>query len=217
MKTLDTIKVNTDTIINSISNPMNETLNEVWSNNEIWTISLAIIALITTIIIGLYQYKISKRQILFEERLDKFEKQKGEVVLTSIIMRYFITFTNAWTENAQVKTDIVSVQQFINEVDSISNDLNDLINNPFYIKLIETFPEIINYNTYLKRTIVEQKIIASQDISKFALSSDIFKNFRSFLNVLIEKSENTMIFETKTLKDLIKLVEDFVKLNPVLK
>ncbi len=222
MDTIDTmVKVNVDTLINNVSIPVNETLNKVWSNNEIWTISLAIIALITTIIIGFYQHKTSKRQILFEERLDRFENQKGEVILTSIIIRYFITFLNAWTKNAKVKskvkTDIVSVQQFINEVDSISTDLNNLINNPFYIKLIERFPEIIIYNTRLKRTIVEQKIIANKDLSKFALSSGTFKDFRNFLNVLKVKSENTIIFETQTLKDLMKLIEDFMKLNPVLK
>lgn len=207
----DSIKVVPNDIIQT------SILQESWTNNDKWTFAIAVLALLISIGLGLYQLKLSRKQLLMDLKLDRFESQKGEVQLLSIIIRFFISFNSAWDisnpKNAQLKKDIVSIKQFIIESNTIAADLNTLINNPFYIGLIEKHPIIVKTVVQLRRDIVDQEIKSQNNLNDFALSSESFTNFYDLFYLLKSEQKNSDIFKRELITELETMLTNLVESN----
>ena len=195
--------------------------HSIWTSNEKLTLAVAIFALIISIILGIIQVNISKKQVAIDQKLEKFESQKGEVQLVSLITRYIISFANAWDKSnpkiAYIKTDIVSVSQYLAECNSILDDLNSLINNPFYVKIVEKYPEVIKTIVQFRRDITEQEIKSKQDITAFSLNSEIFNEFYNLFYIIKNESMDSEIFSSQLIIKLEEIMKNLRESNPALR
>lgn len=108
-------------------------------------------AVIISIIFGIIAIRTSwKANRLHTEVLNlskqtnEFEVKKGEILMMAHIGRYFVFQLNCWEfiGSGKMKTDKISIQQYINEMRQLHNDINNLISNPFYIEILKKYPEI---------------------------------------------------------------------------
>jgi uncharacterized protein YdcH (DUF465 family) len=188
------------------------------SINDFWTLLISFLALLATVIIGFSQFRLSKKQEKIDKKLDRFENQKGEVLLISILYRYFVTFvSNLDISNpkvSKVKIDSISVNQYIIEIDSIISDLNKLVNNPFFIKIIEKYPELNKTIVQLRRDSTEVKIKTQNNSKDLGINQITFLAFYDLFYILKNNTKNSNLFKTKTFKDLEAGLEQLVNNNP---
>lgn len=185
-------------------------------DNDFWTLLISLFALISTILIGFKQNNLSKKQIKIESKLNRFENQKGEVLLASILYRYFVNFISRLDisnpKTSSVKTDLISTSQYTAEMESILSDLTTLMNNPFLIKIIEKYPELNRTIVQLRRDSVKVKI----ESENTGISQSTFLAFYDLFYVLKKNSKDSKLFHTKEFKNLESGLEQLIKTNPSL-
>ncbi len=187
-------------------------------DNDFWTLLISLFALLFTIIIGFKQNRLSEKQIKIEGKLNRFENQKGEVLLASILYRYFVNFINnldiSNPKVSSAKTDLTSTSQYTAEMDSILSDLNTLMNNPFLIKIIEKYPELNKTIVQLRRDSIEVKIKSENNTKDIGINQSTFLSFYDLFYVLKKNSKNSKLFHTKEFKNLENGLKQLVETNP---
>ncbi len=133
-------------------------------------------------------YRLSKK-------IDDFENRKGEILLLNIIGRYFVIQLNCWEPDGPLKKDQVSIENYKSELKQLSNDFNELINNPFYIKFIENHPDINLLIITLRGNIIEREF--SNDM---AVNPLVFDHFYNIYNTLKEEIKGNEILSHQFFK-----------------
>jgi hypothetical protein len=120
-------------------------------------------ALLVSIIFGVYTIIISHKanrlqnEVLeLSKKADDFEIKKGEVLLISFIGRYFIAQLDCWEQSGKMRSDKLSVRKYTNELNQLSNDINSLSSNPFYIAILEKYPEMNLVFISLRYSVIER-------------------------------------------------------------
>lgn len=133
--------------------------------------------------------EIQKETLKLSKKVDDFENRKGEILLLNIIGRFFVIQLNCWEIDGKMRTDKISIKKYINELKQLSNDFNELINNPFYIKFIEKHPDINLLIISLRGAIIER-----ENSEKFGINFHTFEFFYNIYNELkIEIAGNEIL------------------------
>jgi len=125
------------------------------------------------------------------KKIDEFENRKGEILLLNIIGRYFVIHLNYLQTHEKVNSG-VDKKKYISELIQLSNDFNELINNPYYIKFIEIHPDINLLILSLRGSIIEQEKIAVRMINP-----QTFSFFYEMYQVLKNEIQNKQILSHK--------------------
>ena len=156
--------------------------------------------------------EIQIETLRLSKKIDDFENRKGEILLLNIIGRYFVIQLNCWEPNGKMRTDGISVKKFISELKQLSNDFNELINNPFYIKFIENHPDINLLIISLRGTIIER-----ENIKEFGVNFQTFSFFYKAYNDLKEEIKGNPILNHQFFKTTDEAAEFLNKEIPKLK
>lgn len=140
--------------------------------------------------------EIQIETLRLSQKIDNFENRKGEILLLNIIGRYFVIQLNCWELDGRMRTDEISVKKYISELKQLSNDFNELINNPFYIKFIEKHPDINLLIISLRGSIIERE--SSQQFGINYQTFEFFYNIYADLKKEISGNEilNHKYFKT---------------------
>jgi hypothetical protein len=143
---------------------------------EYWISGLA---LLVSIIFGIISWKtFNKANDLQEKVLNlttqakEYEIRKGEIVLMSLLGRYSIIQINCWELDGKMRTTEIDVDQYINELRQLNEGVDDLVTNPFYIEVLEKYPEINLLWIALRRVIIERE----RD-KKMEINPQLFEKF----------------------------------------
>jgi hypothetical protein len=117
-----------------------------------------------------------------EQRRDVLEVRTGEVLLISVLGRYFIVLQNRYELTGKAKTDELSFHQYLSGLIAINRFLGNLSENPFYIKLLEKYPYHMNMiGVQLPRVIVQMKVTNKIVVNPqlHSLISEFYDNVKS--------------------------------------
>ena len=119
-----------------------------------------IISIVFGIIASIASHKTNNLQnevLSLRKQANEFEIKKGEILLMSLIGSYFVIQINCWEPTGKMRTDKISMQQYIDGLKQLNKDVNNLIVNPFYIDILEKYPEINLLWISLRRAIIERE------------------------------------------------------------
>ncbi len=125
------------------------------------------------------------------KKIDEFENRKGEVLLLNIIGRYFVIHLNYLQTHGKVNSN-VDKKKYLSELMQLSNDFNELTNNPYYIKFIEIHPDINLLILSLRGAIIEQ-----EKITGTMINPQTFTFFYDMYQVLKTEIQNKQILSHK--------------------
>ena len=125
------------------------------------------------------------------KKIDEFENRKGEVLLLNIIGRYFVIHLNYLQTQGKVNSN-VDKKKYVTELMQLSNDFNELTNNPYYIKFIEIHPDINLLILSLRGAIIEQ-----EKITGTMINPQTFTFFYEMYQVLKMEIQNKQILSHK--------------------
>ena len=125
------------------------------------------------------------------KKIDEFENRKGEVLLLNIIGRYFVIHLNYLQTHGKVNSN-VDKKKYLSELMQLSNDFNELTNNPYYIKFIEMHPDINLLILSLRGAIIEQ-----EKITGTMINPQTFTFFYDMYQVLKTEIQNKQILSHK--------------------
>lgn len=125
------------------------------------------------------------------KKIDEFENRKGEVLLLNIIGRYFVIHLNYLQTHGKVNSN-VDKKKYLSELMQLSNDFNELTNNPYYIKFIEIHPDINLLILSLRSAIIEQ-----EKITGTMINPKTFTFFYDMYQVLKTEIQNKQILSHK--------------------
>jgi len=151
------------------------------------------VALVISIAFGIISWKTSyKANNLQTEVLNitkqskEFEIRKGEILLISLLGRYFVIQLNCWEQDGKMKTDKISVEKYIHELKQLCEDVDGLVPNPFYIEVLEKYPEINLLWISLRGSIIDRE----QD-QGMAVNPQTFNQFYDLYFKIKKKINNT--------------------------
>ena len=152
-------------------------------------------ALVISIIFGIKTWMTSnqannlqEKVLILTQQAKEFEIRKGEILLMSLLGRYFAIQINCWELNGKMRTDKINTEQYIHELKQLSQDVNDLVTNPFYIEVLEKYPEINLLWISLRRFIIQKE----QD-SKMSVDPQLFDKFHDlYFKIKNEISDRDM-------------------------
>lgn len=177
---------------------------------------IAIISIVSQIISNTKSNDIQRETFRLSKKIDDFENRKGEILLLNIIGRYFVIQLNRWEPNGKMLKDKISSNIYISELKQLSNDFNELVNNPFYIKFIENHPDINLLILSLRRTIVER-----ENSKAFEVNFQTFNFFyKAYKDLKIEIAGNKILEHQffKTCDEAAEyLINEIPKLQPTKK
>jgi hypothetical protein len=137
------------------------------------------LALVVSIIFGVISWKTSKKANNLQEEVlnlttqaKEFDIRKGEILLMSLLGRYFALQINCWEPNGKMRIDKVNTKQYIHELKQLSQDVNDLVKNPFYIEVLEKYPDINLLWISLRRFIIQK-----EEDRKMSVDPQLFEGF----------------------------------------
>lgn len=152
-------------------------------------------ALLISIIFGLLSWKTSKKANKLQEEVlnltteaKEFEIRKGEILMMSLLGRYFAIQINCWGSEGKMRTSKLDTDQYINELKQLSQDVNDLVTNPFYIEVLEKYPEINLLWISLRRFIINM-----EHDQKMSVNYQLFERFYAlYFKIKDEISDQNM-------------------------
>lgn len=178
---------------------------------ESWFALIAIIISIFALIQSCEANKLSKELNKIETERDGREYEKGKVALINLIAKYFILNyqrTEFYGTNFSVRTKSPYSENYIEEIERLSNQFDELIDNPYYIKIFKKYPLIGSINLFLQKEIMFIKNSKSKN-EQYGYDYKVWENmFKAFSvlrkEILSEKemdSDKTLI-ESKELNDI---------------
>ena len=115
-----------------------------------WEYIISGLALLISIIFSLIT-------IFSNRKKDKFEIKKGEILTLGLLGRYFAIQFNCWDQNGHMKSDKISIDIYVQSLQTLITDINALIHNPFYVELLNKYPEFNLLILLLLKNINERK------------------------------------------------------------
>ena len=182
---------------------------------DIGTLVVSLVSVIIAIIFGYKHGALSRRTVELEERLDKFNYKRGEILLASLIAKYFISFISSLdTTNpaqAKQKSDEASRLQQIRICNHFINELHNLSSNPFYIEILEKYPDIIKLEVAMVIRIKQLEV----NTNNTSIDRNLYKMVYTLLKRL-EKNKSSTIFETEIFKNMLLGLAQLNQQNPAL-
>jgi hypothetical protein len=156
-------------------------------------------ALLVSIIFGIVTLlntrkanRLQNEVLNLSKHADEFEIKKGEILLISLLGRYFVIQLNCWEPSGKMKSDKLSIQHFINELKQLNNDINNLITNPFYIEILEKYPEINLLWISLRYSIIDR-----ENSGSMAVNPQTFEKFFDLYFKIKNEIKDKVIFENQ--------------------
>lgn len=156
-------------------------------------------ALIVSIIFGVITILTSQKAnrlqsevLSLSKKANEFEIKKGEVLMMSLLGRYFVLQLNCWEPSGKIKTDKISIEFHIQELKLLSTEVNNLISNPFYIEILEKYPEINLLWISLRQNILERE---NSDI--MAVNPQTFEKFYDLYYKLKREVNDKELFKNQ--------------------
>lgn len=110
------------------------------------------------------------------------ELRVGHARLLDVTRRYFISVFNSLDANKNVKSDALSKEMHMEELDSVIRDIGSILGNPYFSKLILTHPLVSKIAVQARRELVEHR-----RTNNFSLNQDSILAFGN-LNALLLKN-----------------------------
>lgn len=191
---------------------------------ELGTLIVAAFTVVVMIIFGVIQYytnkkanealnianQIQSKMLDYNLKLNEFDIKKGEILLLGLVGRYFIITANCWELQGdgphKMLTDKKSIKKYINGLKNLDNDFNNLLNNTFYINLLEVYPEINLLQISLRATIIE-----TEEESKFGINPITLDKFYNLYITLRNKISTTTTLNTEYYLKLDEIVPSLYK------
>ncbi len=156
-------------------------------------------ALIVSIIFGVITILTSQKAnrlqsevLSLSKKANEFEIKKGEVLMMSLLGRYFVLQLNCWEPSGKIKTDKISIEFHIQELKLLNTEVNNLISNPFYIEILEKYPEINLLWISLRQNILERE---NSDI--MAVNPQTFEKFYDLYYKLKREVNDKELFKNQ--------------------
>ena len=172
-----------------------------------WEYIISGLALLISIIFSLIT-------IFSNRKKDKFEIKKGEILTLGLLGRYFAIQFNCWDQNGHMKSDKISIDIYVQSLQTLITDINALIHNPFYVELLNKYPEINLLILLLLKNINERK-----NATIMAVDYNLFKIFFDLYNKIKIEIKDKDLLKTPFYKD-IEIASNFLnkeipKLMPI--
>ncbi|MFO8010514.1 MAG: hypothetical protein R6U89_06855 [Dehalococcoidia bacterium] len=110
----------------------------------------------------------------------------------SLLGRYFAIQINCWEPNGKMRIDKVNTKQYIHELKQLSQDVNDLVKNPFYIEVLEKYPDINLLWISLRRFIIQK-----EEDRKMSVDPQLFEGFHSLYFKIKNEISDKEIFKNQ--------------------
>ncbi|CAH9058467.1 hypothetical protein PSECIP111951_01882 [Pseudoalteromonas holothuriae] len=107
------------------------------------------------------------------------ELRHGRFRMLELTRRYFLNFMNAF-ESGTIKTDQLSKEMYLSELEYVIESLQALSENPYYSVLIEKYEDISFLLVQLRREVLEHK----NSSERFALNESSIKAFYGIYQIL---------------------------------
>ena len=153
---------------------------------------ISIIFGIITILTSLKANRLQSEVLSLSRKANEFEIKKGEVLMMSLLGRYFVLQLNCWEPSGKIKTDKISIEFYIQELKLLSTEVNNLISNPFYIEILEKYPEINLLWISLRQNILERE---NSDI--IAVNPQTFEKFYDLYYKLKHEVNDKKLFKNQ--------------------
>jgi len=156
-------------------------------------------ALAISIIFGIKTWNTSNRTnnlqgevLILTQQAKEFEIRKGQILLMSLLGRYFAIQLNCWEPNGKMKTEKMEIKQYIHELKQLSQDVNDLVTNPFYIEVLEKYSDINLLWISLRRFIIQK-----EHDQQMSVDPQLFDRFHDLYFKMKDEISDRDIFETE--------------------
>lgn len=178
-------------------------------------------ALIVSIVFGVITIlttqkanRLQSEVLSLSKKANEFEIKKGEVLTMSLLGRYFVLQLNCWEPSGKFKSDKLSIEFYVQELKQLSTEVNNLISNPFYIEILEKYPEINLLWISLRQNILEREnsnimAVNPQTFEKFY---DLYYKIKREVNDK-ELFKNQFYISTDEAAEFLK--KELPKLKPV--
>ena len=175
---------------------------------------VSIIFKVITILTSQKANKLQTEVLSLSKKANEFEIKKGEVLMMRLLGRYFVLQLNCWEPSGKIKTDKMSIEFYIQELKLLSTEVNNLISNPFYIEILEKYPEINLLWISLRQNILEREnsdimAVNPQTFQKFY---DLYYKLKGEVNDK-ELFKNQFYISTDEAAEFLK--KEIPKLKPV--
>lgn len=136
-------------------------------------------ALVVSVTVGVISWMASNKAnnlqhevLSLAKEANEFEVRRGEILLMSLLGRYFVIQFNCWEPGGKIRTDPVSVEQYIQGLRQLGDEVDALTTNPFYVGILEKYPEMNLLWITLRGFVVE-----IEQSRKAAVSTLVFDKF----------------------------------------
>jgi hypothetical protein len=179
-------------------------------------ISFFLIPLIISIFALIQSYKAnslsaSLKQI--EVARDKLDYKKGEYALLNLLAKYFILNyqrTEFKGTLFRVKTQSPFIENYIEEIENLAHEYDNLTNSSFYLKLYKNYPFIGSVGIFLRK----EKMFIKNSISEqkeYGYDNDVWsKMFDAFSLMRNEILSDKEMVDAKTIIDSKEIQDIFV-------
>lgn len=150
------------------------------------------IALIISIVFGIITIIYTRKTIKLEQQAIDFNIKKGAILLMGLLSRYFTIQLSCWDPNGKMLKDSTSLNQYIQELDLLSQEANELTPNPFYIKVLTKYPELNLLWTNLRYFITKSK----RD-QKMVVNPQVFEKFYDLYFKVKNEIDDKDLFENQ--------------------
>ncbi|MHB8337522.1 MAG: hypothetical protein ACYDEE_08905 [Ignavibacteriaceae bacterium] len=165
-------------------------------------IIITIVPITISVIAIIHSYKandLSEALNRIEVTRDDLEYKKGKVALLSFVAQYFIlNFQRSeYCGNTyKVKTESPYLENYIEEIEILSHKFDNIINNPYYMRLFEKYPFIFSISIFLRKEIMF--INESKSKNKgFGYSNEVwgkmYDMFSSLRNEIMSEKETSSV------------------------
>jgi hypothetical protein len=179
---------------------------------------IAIIISVLSIGFAVYSLILARKAINIETTRDKNELEKGKVAFLSLILRYFIlNYQRTDFNNGKfnIKTDPFFYNNYVEELDSIASQFDELVNSSFHTVLFKKYPIIGSSSLFIRKEIMFNKLYNAKG-NTYGYDHVTWERMFNTFEMLIKE---TQLEDDKngpqTIQDLLKYAKSINKIiNP---
>lgn len=155
---------------------------------------IAIVISIIAIILSIKNNNLSEALNEIEIERDNLEYEKGKVALLNLISKYFILNyqrTEFNGTNFRTRTESSYSDNYVKEIEMLSQQFDNLIDNPYYTKLYNKYPFIGSISLFLRKEIMFLNKAKSEN-KEYGYDHDVWRiMYDAFSNLRKEISSKT--------------------------
>jgi hypothetical protein len=168
------------------------------------------------LLVSVYSIKMAKNAINIEKKRDIIELEKGKIALLNLTYRYFIVNLQRIDfvgTTFHVKNDSNVTSNYVNEIDLIATQFDNLMTSSYYVELYKRYPMIGVMPVFIRKEIMIIKDYNSKG-QPYGLDNIVWERMFSTFELLkaevrIENTRWSEIFNNEIYQTALK-INDFL-------